>query len=152
MDISSEQNLVKSLRAAGMRITPQRAAICSLLSSVDSHPTAQDIYAVLRPQFPSLSLATIYNTLEVLIQVGAVNALGSVGDNTVHYDADTGPHVNLACLVCHRVIDYPSEHIQHVEAEVQSSSGYRLLGARVLYYGICPECQHSSSYRVHDAR
>jgi len=144
-NVTPETRLIDALRTAGLRITPQRVAVCRLLSGTDRHPTAQEIYEQLAPQFPSLSLATIYNTLDALIQVGAVNALGSAGDDTVHYDADTSPHINLACLVCHRVIDYPSEHIQEVRDEVQSSSGYRLLGARVLYYGICPECQNKTS-------
>jgi len=143
--MTPETRLIEALRTAGLRITPQRVAVCRLLSGTDRHPTAQEIYEQLAPQFPSLSLATIYNTLDALIQVGAVNALGSAGDDTVHYDADTSPHINLACLVCHRVIDYPSEHIQEVRDEVQTSSGYRLLGARVLYYGICPECQNKAS-------
>jgi Fur family transcriptional regulator, peroxide stress response regulator len=145
METMPELRLIDALRAAGMRITPQRLAVCRMLSTTDEHPTAQEIYEILRPHFPSLSLATIYNTLEVLTEVGAVNALGSVGDDSVHFDADTSPHVNLACLACHRVIDYLSEHIHQVEGEVQSGSGYRVLGARVLYYGICPECQKNEA-------
>ncbi len=141
MILLPEQHLLDALTSAGQRLTPQRVAICKLLANSDEHPTAQDLYLEMRPVFPSLSLATIYNTLEVLSKAGAINALGGVGDGTVHYDADISPHVNLACLECHRVIDYPSDHIHHVEAEVQASSGYHLLGARVLYYGVCPDCQ-----------
>ena len=102
----------------------------------------------IRETYPSLSLATVYNTLDVLVKAGAVYTLGEAGDNTLHYDADTEPHVNLACLRCHRVIDFPSEHIVQVESEVQQTSGYRLLGARVMYYGLCPECQ-AESERTH---
>ncbi len=139
----SEQNLYQAIQNAGLRLTPQRWAICQFLANTAEHPTAQDIYAELKPSYPGMSLATIYNTLEALTRVGVVNALGGAGDGTVHYDADITPHVNLACLECHRVMDYPSEHIRHVEAEVQAGSGYRLLGARVLYYGLCPDCQRA---------
>ncbi|MFM8319612.1 MAG: Fur family transcriptional regulator [Chloroflexota bacterium] len=141
MDSNPEKPLLIALRSAGLRITPQRAAICRLLAATEAHPTAQAIYDDLLPHYPGLSLATVYNTLDALVQVGAVNSLGSLGDDAVHYDADTAPHVNLACLVCHQVVDYPSDHIRQVNTEVQSTSGYRLLGARVLYYGICPDCQ-----------
>jgi Fur family peroxide stress response transcriptional regulator len=99
------------------------------------------IYDELRPQFPSLSLATIYNTLDTLVGLGAVNVLGHAGDDHVHYDADMEPHVNLACISCHRIVDIPSEHVQHLDSEISEASGYKLLGARVLYYGLCPECQ-----------
>lgn len=140
-----ENQLFSAIQSAGYRLTPQRTAICKILVNSSEHPTAQDIYETLKLDYPGMSLATIYNTLDALIKVGAVNALGGVGDGMVHYDADTAPHVNLACLECHRVIDYPSEHIHHVESEVQSGSGYRLLGARVLYYGLCPDCQRQKS-------
>ena len=141
MGEKSEKQLFQAIQNAGLRLTPQRTAICSVLANSEEHPTAQEIFEILRPNYPGMSLATIYNTLDALVKVGAVNALGGVGDGMVHYDADTAPHINLACLNCHKVIDYPSEHIEHVEAEVQAGSGYRLLGARVLYYGLCPTCQ-----------
>lgn len=137
----NEKDLKYTLQKAGLKLTPQRLAIYHLLLSTDRHPTAQMIYEELRPRFPSLSLATVYNTLEALVNLGMVNALGSTGDDAVHYDGNTEPHVNLACIRCHRVIDLPSQHIQALGEEVASNSGYRLVGARVLYYGLCPECQ-----------
>lgn len=135
--------LTSTLQQAGMRLTPQRMAVCKLLIESDEHPTAAMIYEDLRPQFPSLSLATVYNTLEALVSLGAVNVLGHAGDDNVHYDADLEPHVNLACISCHRIIDIPSEHIQHLDSEITQASGYKLLGSRVLYYGLCPECQEA---------
>ena len=99
------------------------------------------IYEELRPEYPTLSLTTVYNTLEVLIDLGLVNSLGSAGDEAIHYDADTSPHVNLACTSCNRVIDLPSQHVRALEDEVTSQSGFKIMGARVLYYGLCPECQ-----------
>ncbi|MCL4560479.1 MAG: transcriptional repressor [Chloroflexi bacterium] len=133
--------LTKALQHSGLRLTPQRMAICELLAATDRHPTALWIYEQLRPRYPSLSLATVYHTLEALVGLGAINELGSAGDGTVHYDANVQPHINLACVSCHRVIDLPSEHIEHVASEVKDASGYRLFGARILYYGLCPECQ-----------
>jgi Fur family transcriptional regulator, peroxide stress response regulator len=137
--------LLQILRSAGMRVTAQRVAICDLLVESSEHPTAQQIFENLRSRYSSLSLATVYNTLETLVSLGVVNELGSVGDEAIHYDADLSPHVNLACLACHRVIDLPSAHIQQVAEEVEGASGYRLLGARVLYYGLCPECSGQRS-------
>ncbi len=131
--------LIDSLISADLRLTPQRQAICELLTISEEHPTAQMIYEILKPKFHSLSLATVYNTLDHLVQVGAINALGEAGDDSVHYDADTNAHVNLACTRCNKVVDFPSEHIHEVEQEV-NTSGYQLMGARVIYYGLCPQC------------
>jgi Fur family peroxide stress response transcriptional regulator len=132
--------LVQALKQSGLRITPQRMAICELLASTQQHPTAQMIYEDVKQFYPSLSLATVYNTLEALADLGVLNELGSAGDNSSHYDADLSPHVNLACVSCHRVINLPSQHIHHVESEVAATSGYRVFGARMMYYGLCPDC------------
>jgi Fur family peroxide stress response transcriptional regulator len=142
--MSDFETLSATLQHAGMRITPQRVAICKLLAESKEHPTAATIYGELKPQFTSLSLTTVYNTLETLVSLGAINILGSAGDDTVHYDPDTEPHVNLACLSCNKIVDIPSQHVLHLDAEITEASGYKLLGARVLYYGLCPDCQLNS--------
>lgn len=139
--MSDPNFLTTALQGAGMRVTPQRIAICELLAASHEHPTAAMIYDELKPRFSSLSLATVYNTLETLVGLGVVNVLGHAGDDKVHYDADTEPHVNLACISCARIIDIPSEHVTHLDSEITAASGYKLLGARVLYYGLCPACQ-----------
>jgi Fur family peroxide stress response transcriptional regulator len=139
--MSDITTLTSALKQAGMRVTPQRVAICELLATSREHPTAAMIYDELKPRFDSLSLATVYNTLDTLVGLGVVNVLGHAGDDKVHYDADTEPHVNLACISCSRIIDIPSEHVTHLDSEITAASGYKLLGARVLYYGLCPDCQ-----------
>ncbi len=139
--MSTITTLTTALQEAGMRVTPQRVAICELLAASHEHPTAAMIYDELKPRFHSLSLATVYNTLDMLVGLGVVNVLGHAGDDKVHYDADTEPHVNLACIACSRIIDIPSEHVTHLDSEISAASGYKLLGARVLYYGLCPTCQ-----------
>lgn len=141
--MANEYNFVEILHKAGMRITPQRLAICKLITETDSHPTANNIYLELKKQYPSLSLATVYNTLDVLVAIGAVNMLGSIGDDKVHFDGNTIPHINLACVRCHKIVDVSSDLINQMDTEINQNSGYRLLGSRVLYYGICPECQKS---------
>jgi Fur family transcriptional regulator, peroxide stress response regulator len=140
--MSNLQTLTTTLQQAGLRLTPQRMAVCKLLTESDVHPTATMIYDALKPQFHSLSLATVYNTLDTLVSLGAINVLGHVADDNVHYDADTEPHVNLACISCHKIVDFPSAHVTHMDSEISAASGYKMLGARVLYYGLCPECQN----------
>lgn len=135
------KTLMETLQTSGLRLTPQRLAICRYLANTDEHPTAQRIYERLRPEYPSLSLATVYNTLETLVHLGVINILGSAGDGAIHYDADTNPHINLACTSCHRVIDLPESRVHNLQQEVAAATGFQVLGARLLYYGICPECQ-----------
>lgn len=134
--------MISALKNARYRITPQRKAICIVLAESTEHPSAQMIFAQLSKEDGTLSLATIYNTLEALTRLGVVNVLGEVGDSdSIRYDGDTSPHVNLACVRCRRIIDIPSPYILDLEKDVGQTSGYALLGARVLYYGLCPDCQ-----------
>ena len=138
------ESFTSALKEAGLRFTPQRIAICKLLSESREHPTAARIHQALQAEYPSLSLMTVYNTLNTLVDLGVVNALGHAGDGNVHYDGDTSPHINLACVSCHCIVDVPSPGLTEMDAQVSATSGYKLLGARLMYYGLCPECQGSA--------
>jgi len=132
--------LFEVLHKAGLRVTPQRIAICDLLTHSEDHPTANDIYTQLKTQYPSLSLATVYNTLDVLVGVGVVNVLGSIGDDRVHFDANLYPHINLGCLTCHKIVDTVSDCVNELDAEITQRSGFKIQGSRILYVGYCPQC------------
>ena len=141
----STKEYLSVLRKTGLRATPQRMAIWDYLITSDEHPSAIEIFTRLKPQFPSLSLATVYNTLDVLVGMGLVNALGSIGDDRVHFDANLEPHVNLVCRVCHKVVDTDAACVEDLEAELRLKTGYQVEGSRILYFGICPECQANSN-------
>jgi Fur family peroxide stress response transcriptional regulator len=141
--MNTADELINALKLAGLRPTPQRLAICRFLIESKEHPTAAMIYEHLRPQYPSLSVMTVYNTLNTLVKLGKVNVLGDCGDDHAHYDADTSPHINLACILCHRIVDIDIPQVEELDREVNRATGYKLLGARMMYYGLCPDCQTS---------
>ena len=139
--MTNAQRLMDTLKTAGMRLTHQRRVICDYLARTEEHPTAATIYDALKPGLPSLSLMTVYNTLNTLAELGAIQVLGQAGDDTVHYDADTEPHINLICTDRQKILDYPSPYIRNLEQAIDAGSGFRIQGARVVFYGLCPECQ-----------
>jgi Fur family peroxide stress response transcriptional regulator len=142
----STKNLVNNLKKAGLRVTPQRLAIYRCLVSSDDHPTAQTLFEQLQHTLPSLSRATVYNTLQALEHHGLVQKIGEAGDGAVHYDANATPHINLVCTRCHRVEDFWDASLEGVGERVVSRSGYRVHSMRVAYYGLCPRCQvHESA-------
>jgi Fur family transcriptional regulator, peroxide stress response regulator len=143
--MKTSNDLTSTLKKAGLRITPQRIAICEKLADSTEHPTASEIYESIKEYYPSLSLATVYNTLDVLVAQGKVNVLGDAGDGKVHFDAQIEPHINLACIKCHKITDISSSFVSQMDAEIIQSSGYNLLGSRVIYYGICPACQDKAN-------
>ena len=87
-----------------------------------------------------------FGHVERLVRLGLITVLGDAGDDALHYDADTEPHVNLACISCARIIDIPSEHVSEMDSEITTASGFKILGARLLYYGLCPDCQKKAAH------
>ncbi len=132
--------LLEVLHKAGMRVTPQRLAIGEYLFATEDHPTADQIFRQLKPRHPSLSLTTVYNTLDALVAMGVVNAIGSVGDDKVHFDGNVSPHINLACQSCHQIFDLDSECVNQLDEEIHAKSGFEIIGSRILYFGTCPSC------------
>jgi Fur family peroxide stress response transcriptional regulator len=132
--------LARALLDAGCRLTPQRAAILAYLDGNRSHPTAADVLAGARQSYPALSLATVYNTLEVLTRLGAVLELPSPVGN--RYDPDTRRHVNVICDHCGTIRDVPAaQEIDRLAETVERATGYKLAGRHeVLYYGVCSRC------------
>ena len=142
--MSNLDYFISTLHCSGMRLTPQRIAICKYLCETNEHPTSSVIYEQIKTQYPSLSLMTVYNTLDRLVNLGLVNSLGNIGDDNIHYDGDTSSHINLGCISCHKIVDIDSPQISNLDHEVRDTSGYKLLGVRMMYYGLCPDCQKSS--------
>ena len=127
------------LKAAGLRLTPQRMAVIRILSGNEKHPSAEDILLEAREQFPMLSFATVYNTLRVLESLGEVQALRTSGDRTV-FDPRTDPHSHFCCQTCGNVIDMETR-----EWPVSELEGHRVEGFQALYSGVCAECRRSGN-------
>jgi Fur family peroxide stress response transcriptional regulator len=133
-------NLQKKFKDAGLRLTRQRVLVYRYLSSAHHHPSAQQVYAELRQVTPKLSLATVYNTLDVLVEHGLVQHLGTAFDDTIHYDSDMEPHINLICTECHQIVDFPLDCRGFTIEKIAKSVGFKVSGSRIVYYGRCKNC------------
>ncbi len=130
----------QGLRQAGLRITTSRLAICRLLAQSAEHPTAAYVYERLHADFPSLSLATVYNTLNTLLALGLLGDVGDVGDHQRHYDSNPKLHANLVCMQCRQIQDLEDNDLHTVKRRITQRSGYQLEGARLVFWGLCPKC------------
>jgi Fur family transcriptional regulator, peroxide stress response regulator len=99
--------LRQALEEGGWRFTRQRAAVFDYLCSVESHPTAEDVYAAVRKQLPKISLATVYKALEALVDCHLANKLSS-SDGPARYDCHSDAHYHLRCLETGQVCDLPT--------------------------------------------
>ncbi|MCS7461377.1 peroxide-responsive transcriptional repressor PerR [Paenibacillus doosanensis] len=138
MDERLEQALQK-LRQLGVRMTPQRHAILAYLLNTMSHPTADEIYKALAPQFPSMSVATVYNNLKVFIEVGLVREM-TYGDHSSRFDADMSDHYHALCEECGKLVDFAYKPLDDLEKTAGQETGFLVKSHRVEVYGICAEC------------
>src|SRR5690349_24476184 len=99
--------MLAALKRAGLKMTPQRIAIARELEGDESHPTAQELYERLLPAFPTMSFATVYNTLDALAANGLIRAI-KLGTST-RFDPNTSSHHHAACDDCGVIIDLPAE-------------------------------------------
>jgi Fur family peroxide stress response transcriptional regulator len=134
-------DLVSKFRARGGRMTPQRMAILRALLAAD-HPTIQQIYTVVRRDFPMTSLVTVYRTIALLRDAGEVLEVDP-GDPLAHYDGLRPTlHPHLVCKACGRVADSPDLDLDAVTVDLAQRAGNWALGQEVLFYGLCPGCQN----------
>ena len=125
------------------RMTKQRKVIIEELSKVRSHPTAYDIYEMVRSKLPQISLGTVYRNLEHLSSRGMIRKL-DMGKDQRRFDATMDEHMHIRCLSCGKVEDLslnPSLDIVTIIKNVSSQSGYKVLGCKMEFHGICPQCR-----------
>ncbi len=134
------QQLVAKLKERSYRITPQRAALLRLIASSEEHPSAAHLYDRLRIDFPTTSLATVYKTLNLLKELGEVLELGFSNDDNRYDGSKPYPHPHLVCIRCHKIID-PDVVVNDLTQEVASQTGFDILGHRLDFYGLCPDCK-----------
>ena len=128
-----------SLRAAGCRITRQRKAILSYLASTDSHPSARQILKETKKDYPGISLATVYNTLETLAKLGLIKDMDFQGTDNRH-ETNISPHINLICTVCGEIEDFEEGLELHID-RVKKELGFEVNDFRMEYYGLCAQCK-----------
>ena len=101
------EQMAERCREAGMNVTPQRIAVYRALLRSEDHPTPEMLFKSVSKEMPSLSVATIYKTLDVLVSLGLVHSVPVDGDKR-RYDANDETHHHLVCSVCGKVRDYSS--------------------------------------------
>ncbi|WP_105615527.1 transcriptional regulator PerR [Vallitalea okinawensis] len=136
------QKLAELLKAKKLKVTPQRLAIFNMLYNTTSHPSAETIYKSLQETHPTMSLATVYKTLDALQKAGLIQQL-NVGEDSFRYDANVSSHPHVICLECNRVFDLESDILNDLRSKVASNTDFDLISEKVYLYGTCPECKES---------
>ena len=136
--------LLKKLRQHDHRLTPQRVALVRLLSESEGHPSAAQLYDQLKEQYPTMSLATVYKTLNLLKDLDEVLELGFWDDDGRYDGKRPYPHPHLICIRCRNIIDPDVNLADDLTQQVAQLTGYQVLSHRLDFYGLCPACQQAS--------
>jgi Fur family peroxide stress response transcriptional regulator len=133
--------MLSKLKDHDFRITPQRLAVLKVLAASDGHPSVERIYEMVRAQFPTTSIATIYKTVALLKQENEVLEI-SFPDGSNRYDGHKPyPHPHLICTRCKKIIDPDLSSLEDLAKEVTEETGFRITTHRVDFFGFCRECQ-----------
>lgn len=139
------EDIAAFLRDNGFKATPQRLAVYNALARSRAHPTADMIFSALQPDFPTISLATVYKTLDVLVRIGLVKALNT-GEFSFRYDADTRDHAHVRCERCGSVTDVFSVDAGDLIKEAEAKSGCKIASKEIYFFGLCPQCARGGSH------
>jgi Fur family peroxide stress response transcriptional regulator len=135
------REMIQTLRENHYRITPQRLAILKILAESKGHPSVESIYAQVKPNFPTTSLATIYKNVSVLKDLNQVLELG-FSDDSNRYDGNKPyDHPHVVCTVCKKILDPDIEALKDMTQEMVRETGFAITRHRLDFFGICPECQ-----------
>ncbi|MAU95343.1 MAG: transcriptional repressor [Fulvimarina sp.] len=123
------------LRSAGLRITRQRRTILAILAEGGDHPDALALFRRAARQDPSISLSTVYRTMKVLEERGAIQRHTFEGGPARFEQADGAHHDHLIDLDTGAVIEFRSERIEKLQEEIASELGYEIVSHRLELYG-----------------
>ncbi len=121
------------------RMTRQRRIILEELSKVKSHPTADEVYNMVREKMPNISLGTVYRNLDLLAESKQILKLETAG-NIRRYDANMHPHSHVRCVSCGKVHDIPFIDASHLNLTDGCLDGFNFVNVRVEIDGLCSEC------------
>ena len=130
----------------------KREAIYQILSSTDSHPTAEWIYENLKTQIPDLSLGTVYRNLSVFKETGLVKSVGVINGHE-RFDANTFQHSHFVCNCCFKIIDIPKSKTfvdQSTINNLENECDVHIQNHNITFYGLCGDCSKKISVESED--
>jgi Fur family peroxide stress response transcriptional regulator len=140
----TDQDAAQALRDAGLKATPQRMAILRSLAGDETHPTAQELHERLSAEYPSLSVATVYNTLSALTRVERCTPLELGGP--VRFDPNVEPHDHAVCERCGSIRDVLAGFAAD-GGKANQLGGFTVKRVERIYRGLCAACAEQPQSR-----
>ena len=122
------------------RMTKQRTVLLETLRGLTSHPTADELYAIVKKKLPRISLGTVYRNLDLLSTSGEIVLLEQAGQQK-RFDGNTSPHYHVRCTVCGRVGDIFNAHANLPSVDNIDVDHFTVHSADITFYGVCSQCE-----------
>ena len=123
-----------------MRLTTQRQIILEELSKVKTHPTANEVYDMVRKRLPRIGLGTVYRNLELMAESGIILKL-EVGGTQKRFDATTDLHYHIRCIDCGKVDDIELPVQYQINDSASANTSYEVLSHHIEFTGTCETCK-----------
>jgi Fur family transcriptional regulator, ferric uptake regulator len=134
-----DADIKERFRRSGYTLTSQRRAVLEALQDANGHPSAEDIYLIVKRKNPRVALGTVYQALSVFEQIGVVGAK-HWSDSPVRYDLNIEPHLDIRCAECGEVSEIPGVELGQLEERIRRNTPYEVKRTMLVVEGLCPVC------------
>jgi len=139
--VRSPEQLAERFRSQGLKVTPQRQLLFSLLHDNAEHPTAESLYSIASQQMPGISLRTVYQTLSDLTDMGELGQV-TLDGGAVRFDPNLADHHHAVCDECGSIADVIVDHLDAVS--ISEPTNFSPSSTSVVFHGRCARCTDSA--------
>jgi Fe2+ or Zn2+ uptake regulation protein len=137
--VKTPGELTELFRQQGLKVTPQRQCVFRALHGDQEHPTAEVIYERVTHEMPTVSLRTVYQTLNDLAAMGEISQI-DVGTGSARFDPNLDTHHHLVCDRCATIVDVPGD-FPEVRVPRGRTHGFQVSRTEIVFRGLCPRCR-----------
>ncbi|MCF8384002.1 MAG: transcriptional repressor [Chlorobium sp.] len=140
--VGDADRFVAVCRDHNLKITPQRTAIYTMLRNCRDHPSADQVYRLIKKDFPNISFETVNRTLLIFASIGLISIVESTS-GVRRFDPDLNSHHHMHCIRCGKIIDFQHAGYDALEVPEALYEEFPVLAKRVVLHVICPSCLQS---------
>ena len=146
----SQEKFKEMLKEKGLKVTNQRLLVLQVLAEHgDEHMTAEDIFELVKEDYPEIGLATIYRTVQLLLDMQLVDRIMlddgcvryEIGDFLDEQEGHRHHHHHLICTECRSVSAFRDDLLEDLEAYIEKETGFQVTDHELKFYGVCKKCR-----------
>lgn len=131
-------------RQHNLKITPQRTSVYRAVMNAENHPSADDIFQIVKHEYPNISFDTVNRTLITFTRIGLLTVAESY-KGARRFDPNLEDHHHMHCLKCGSIVDFMSDEFDQLMAPKQLMQKFAtVLSSRVIFNGICLDCHNKN--------